>query len=152
MEFDFCFAIETSRSFKTVICSTNSSSHCLSRDAEHILLTAFRWRCDEVEMRGTCSGAEKLMHTKFVINSPNCTTIQRIPSRGIFWRDFSIFEGMKKFYYRHSVKKCTKYPFNSRAHLKILRRLWFPTSDRLETWLILSGTIRSKQYHESTMV
>ena len=52
MEFDFCFAIENSRSFKTVICSTNSSSHCLSRDAEHIRLTAFRWRCDEVEMRG----------------------------------------------------------------------------------------------------
>ena len=69
MEFDFCFAIENSRSFKTVICSTNSSSHCLSRDAEHIRLTAFRWRCDEVEMRGTCLGAEKSMQTKVVINS-----------------------------------------------------------------------------------
>jgi len=44
MEFDFCFAIENSRSFKTVICSTNFSSHCLSRDAKHIRLTAFRWR------------------------------------------------------------------------------------------------------------
>ena len=33
-------------------------------------------------------------------------------------RDFSIIKGMKKFYYRHSVKKCTKYPFDSRAHLK----------------------------------
>ena len=70
----------------------------------------------------------------------------------IIQRDFSIFEGMKKFYYRHSVKKCTKYPFDTRAHLKTVRRLWFPTSDRLEIWLILSGTIRSKQYHESTMV
>jgi len=30
---------------KTIICSTNSSSHYLSRDAEHIRLTAFRWRC-----------------------------------------------------------------------------------------------------------
>jgi len=29
MEFDFCFAIENSRSFKTVICSTNSSSDYL---------------------------------------------------------------------------------------------------------------------------
>jgi len=31
-------------------------------------------------------------------------------------------------------------------------RLWFLTSDRLQTWLILSGTTRSRQYHESTMV
>jgi len=81
-----------------------------------------------------------------------CTTIQRISSRGIIWRDLSIFEGMKKFCYRHSVKKCTKYPFDSRAHLKTVRSLWFPTFDRFENWLILSGTIRSKQYHESTMV
>jgi len=78
--------------------------------------------------------------------------MQRTPSRGIVERDFSIFEGMKKFYYRHSVKKCTNHPFDSRAYLKTVRRLWFPTSDRLETWLILSGTIRSKQWHESTMV
>ena len=121
-------------------------------NAKHLRLTAFRWRCDEVEMRGTCLGPEKSMQTKVVINSENCTAIQRTPSRGIGWRDFSIFEGMKKFYSRHSVKNCTKYPFDSRAHLKTVRRLWFPTSDRLETWLILSGTIRSKQYHESTMV
>jgi hypothetical protein len=32
------------------------------------------------------------------------------------------------------------------------RHLWFPTSDRLETCLILSGTTRSRQYHESSMV
>jgi len=32
------------------------------------------------------------------------------------------------------------------------RRLWFPTSDHLQTWLILSGTTWSRQYHESTMV
>jgi hypothetical protein len=65
MEFDFCFAFENSRSFKTVICSTNSSGHCSSRDADHIRLTAFRWRCDEVEIRG----AEKSMQTKVVLNS-----------------------------------------------------------------------------------
>jgi len=59
-EFDFCFAIENSRSFKTVICSTNSSSHCLSRDAEHIRLTAFCWRCDEVEMKGDLFGSSKI--------------------------------------------------------------------------------------------
>jgi len=69
MEFGFCFAIEHSRSFKTVICCTNSSSHCLSRDAEHKRLTAFRWRCDEVEMRGTCLEVQKSIQTTVVINS-----------------------------------------------------------------------------------
>ena len=68
MECDFCFAIENSRLFKTVICGTNSLCHCLSRDAEHIRLTAFQWRCDKVEMRGTCLGPEKSMQTKVVIN------------------------------------------------------------------------------------
>jgi len=32
------------------------------------------------------------------------------------------------------------------------RRLWFPTSYHLQTWLILSGTTWSRLYHESTMV
>jgi len=32
------------------------------------------------------------------------------------------------------------------------RRLWFPSSDHLQTWLILSGTTWSRQYNESTMV
>jgi len=41
------------------------------------------------------------------------TTIQRTPSRGIVWIDFPTFEGIKKFHYRHNVKKCTKYPFDS---------------------------------------
>jgi len=50
------------------ICITNSLSHCLSRDAEHTPLTAFCWRCDEVEMRGTCLEAQKSMQTKVVIN------------------------------------------------------------------------------------
>ena len=69
VEFDFYFAIENSRLFKTVICSTNSSNHSLSRDAEHIRWAAFRWCCDEVEMRGTCLEAEKSMQTTVVINS-----------------------------------------------------------------------------------
>ena len=69
MEFDFCLAIENSRSFETVIRSTNSSSHCFSKDAEHIRLTAFRWCCDEVEMRGTCLKAQKSILIKVVINS-----------------------------------------------------------------------------------
>jgi len=44
---------------------------CLSRDAEHIRLTAFRWRCDDVAMKVTCSSleAEKSMQSKVVINS-----------------------------------------------------------------------------------
>jgi len=49
---------------------------------------------------------------------------------------------MKKFYYKSSAKTC----------LKWARCLWFPTSDCLKTWLIPSGTTRSRQYYESTMV
>ena len=81
-------------------------------------LTVFCWRCEEVEMRGICLEAQKLIQTKVVITLKNCTSIQRTPSRGIDLRDFSIFEGMKKFYNRYSAKKCTKYPFDSRAHHK----------------------------------
>ena len=65
---------------------------------------------------------------------------------------FSIFGGKKKFYYRHSPKKCIKYSFDSRAYLKTERRLCFPTSDRLETWFLPSGPTLSRQFHESTMV
>jgi len=45
---------------------------------------------------------------------------------------------------------CSEVPKDSRV-LRV-RRLWFPTSDRLQTWLIPSGTTRSRQYHESTIV
>ena len=82
----------------------------------------------------------------------NCVTIQRTPLQGIVSRNFPIFERMKKFYFRNSAKKCTKYSFDSRAHLKTERRLCFPTSDRLETWLLPSGPTWSRQYHVSTMV
>jgi len=33
-----------------------------------------------------------------------------------------------------------------------VRRLWSPTSDRLDTWLIPSRTTQSRQCHEATMV
>jgi len=33
-----------------------------------------------------------------------------------------------------------------------VRQLWFPTSNRLETWLISPRTNQPRQYHESTMV
>jgi len=151
-EFDFCFATENSGSFKTVIGSTNFSSHCLSRGAEHIRLTAFRWRCDEVEMRGTCLEAQKSRKIKVVINSWKLHYDVEDTFKKNRLEEFFDIRRNGKFYYGHSVKKCTKCPFDSRAHLKAVRRLWFPTSDRLKTWLILSGTIRSKQYHESTMV
>ena len=32
-----------------------------------------------------------------------------------------------------------------------VRRLWFPTSNHLDTWLIPSGTTRFRQYNKSTM-
>jgi len=45
---------------------------------------------------------------------------------------------------------CSEVPEDSRV-LRV-RCLWFPTSDRLQTWLIPSGTTRSRQYHETTIV
>ena len=36
---------------------------------KHIRSTAFRWRCDEVKMRGTCLEAETSMQANLVINS-----------------------------------------------------------------------------------
>jgi len=152
MEFDFCFVIENSRSFKMIICSTNSSSHYLSRDAEHIRLTAFRWRCDKVEMKGTCLEAQKSIQTKVVINSWKLyydteDTFTRNRLEG-----FIDIRRNEKNLQQSCVKKCTKYLFDSRAHLKTMRHSWFPTSDCLETWLIPSRTIRSEQHHESTMV
>jgi len=47
MEFDFCFAIKDSPIFKTVVCSTNSSSHYLSRECETYTFNSFSlavWR------------------------------------------------------------------------------------------------------------
>jgi hypothetical protein len=44
----------------------------------HPRLTAFRWRCDEVEMRGTCLEAQKSIQSKVVYPTlENCTMIQR---------------------------------------------------------------------------
>ena len=40
-----------------------------TENAEHIRVIAFCWRCDEVEMRGTCLEAQKSIPTKVVINS-----------------------------------------------------------------------------------
>ena len=98
--FVFCFAIERSRSFKTVICRATSSSHCLSRDAENIRLTAFCWRCDKVEMRGTFLETEKLMQTKVVVYSwklyyDTGDTFTRNRTKGFFdirkeWKSFTI--------------------------------------------------------------
>ena len=48
------------------------------------------------------------------------------------------------------AKVPTEVPEDSRV-LRV-RRLWFPTSDRLETLLVPSRTTWSRQYHESTMV
>jgi len=98
IKFDFRFAIENSRSFNTVICSTNSSSHCLSRNAEHIRSTTFRWRCDKVELRGTCLEAQTSIHTKVVINSWKLyydteDTFSRNRTKGVFdiWRSEKVW-------------------------------------------------------------
>jgi len=121
-------------------------------NAQHIRLITFHWQSEKVEMGGTCLGEPKSYTKKLYSTLANCATIQRTPSQGIVSRDFLIFEGMKKFYCRHRAKKCIKYSLDSRAHLKTERRLCFPTSDRLESWLLSSEPTWSRQYHESTMV
>jgi len=102
-------------------------------NAEHIRLINFHWQSETVEMGGTCLGEQKSIQQKVVFNSWKLyyhteDTFTRNCIQG-----FSIFEGMKKFYYRRSAKKCIKYSFDSRGHLKTGRRLCFPTTDCLET-------------------
>jgi len=127
----------------------NSGGHCVSRKCRKFTFNYFSLAKWESWNGGDLFGRAKIDTTKSCILSPaNCTTIQRTPSQGIVSRDFLICEGMKKFYYRHSAKKYTKYSFDNRAHLKTERRLRFPTTDRLETWLLPSGPTWS----ESTMV
>jgi len=140
------------RPFKTVISSTNSGSHCLSRKCRTHTFNNFSLAKWESRNGGDLFGGKNRYSQKLYSTLANCATIQRTPVQGIVSRDFPIFEGMKKFYYRHSAKKCIKYSFDSKAHLKTERSLCFPTSNRLETWLLPSGPTWSRQYHESTMV
>ena len=105
-----------------VICSRNSLSHCLWRECKiyafnNFLLALWDSRNEEdLKLKNRYS-------PKLYPNLKNCTMIQRITSQSIVQKDFPIFEGMEKFYYRHSAKKCTKYPFDSRVHLKTVRRV-----------------------------
>ena len=143
-----------SRSFKTVTSSTNSGSHCLSRKCRTYAFNTFSLAKWDSPNGGDLFGRARLVweSQKLYSTLENCTTIQRTPSQGIVSRDFPIFKGMKKFFYRASAKKCIKYSFDSRAHLKTERRLCFPTSDCLETRLVPSAPTWSRQCYESTMV
>ena len=61
------------------------------------------------------------------------------------WQSFTIDRVSKSAQNTH----LTAEPILKQCTFMVSDRLWFPTSDRLETWLILSGTLRSKQYHDS---
>jgi len=65
---------------------------------KHVRSTAFRWRCDEVKMRGTCLEAETSMQANLVINSSKLYQDIADISQGIFSKDFPMFAGMSKFY------------------------------------------------------
>ena len=52
--------------------------------------------------------------------------------------------------FRELNEVCSEVPEDSRV-LRV-RRLWFPTSSRLQTWLIPSGMAWSRQCHEPTIV
>ena len=111
-------------------------------NAEHIRLITFHWQVRKSKWGGLVWESQNRYSKKLYSTLANCATIHRTTLQGIVSRDFPIFEGMKKFYYS----------FDSRAHLKTKRRLCFPTSDCLETWLLPSAPTWSRQYHESTMV
>jgi len=121
-------------------------------NAEHVRLITFIGQVRKSNWGGLVWESKNRYSKNLYSTLANCATIQRTPLQRIVPRDFAIFKGMKKFYYRHSAQKCIKYSFDNRAHLKTERRLCFPTSDRLETWLLPSGPTWSRQYHESTMV
>jgi len=93
-------------------------------NAEHTRLINFHWQSEKVKMGGTCLGEHRYSKTIYSTLA-NCTTIQRTPSQGNVSRHLPTFEGMKKFYYRHSAKKCIKYSFDSRVHQKTECRLCF---------------------------
>ena len=109
---------------------------------------------DKVEMEGTCLGEPKSIQQKVVFNSCKlCYYPEDTFTRNCV-QGFSDIRRNEKFYYGHSAKKCIKYSFDSRAHLKTERCLCFPNSDRLETWLLrLSSELTwSRLHHGSTMV
>ena len=143
-----------SRSFKTVISSTNSGSHCLSRKCRTYTFNNFSLAKWEIRNGGDLFGRAKVDTVKSCIQLLKIVLlyVQKTPSQGIVSRDFLIFEGMEIFYYRRSATKCIKYSFDSRAHLKTECCSCFPTSDCLESCLLPSAPTWSRQYHESTMV
>jgi len=141
---------------KRLSVAKNSTSHVYQENVEHIRSTAFRWRCDEVEMRWTCLEVPSQKSIQSKVTS--CIQLSQIvlhdTVRGHHHKVAytEIFRHSKEWFFctvtRDIAKKCgTRYPLNSRPH-----HLWFPTSDRLKTWLIPPRTIRSKQCYESTMV
>ena len=73
-----------------------NGSHCLSRDAEHIRLAAFVGAVTKSKWGGLVWKLKNRCRQKLSSTLEKCTTIQRTPSWGIMFRDFSIFEGMKK--------------------------------------------------------
>jgi len=69
-----------------------------------------------------------------------------------FTKGFPNIQRNEKLYFRHSAKKCIKFPFDSRDHWTLVRCLMLLTTDRFKIWLIPPGMIRSRQYDESTIV
>jgi len=72
MEFGFCFAIENSPRadrLRHLFVVQIYRVTVYQENVEHTVLTAFSWRCDEIEMSGRRLKAQKLMKANFVINS-----------------------------------------------------------------------------------
>ena len=100
-----------SRSFKTVFSSTNFGSHCLSRKCRTYTLNNFSLVKWDSRNEGDLFGRAKIDTVKSCIQVLKIVLLYRRHLHkelhpGI---QVPIFEGMKKFYYKRSAKKCIKY-------------------------------------------
>jgi len=67
MEFDLCFAIENSPTLKRLVLVQILELTVYQENTGYIRLTAFCWRGNEIEMRGSCLEAQKSVQTNLVI-------------------------------------------------------------------------------------
>ena len=68
----------------------------------HVRLITFHWQSESKWGRLVWESKNRYSR-KMCSTLANCTTIQRTPSQGIVSRDFPIFKGINKFYYRQCI-------------------------------------------------
>jgi len=143
MEFDFCFAIKNSGCLKRL------SVVQILRVTVHWEMRTYTFNCFLLALWRSRS-EEDLFGSWKIDADKSCDQLLKIVLR---YRGHLHEESYKRiFRYSKEPKSFTidivsKSAQNTHltAEPMLKQRAWFPTSDRLETWLILSGTLRSKQ-------